>query len=663
MATGSITSLGIGSGLDLQDILDQLKGVDQTRITVKENEKTELQSKVDAYNTVNAKLFGIKSDALNLSLSSNFLSNSVSLTDENIISATSIGDGYEEASYDIEVTQKAQRNSWTSTAVESETDIMFAAPSSGIDDSDTTAVTSQAETLSIYYGTYGEVSTDNSIAAGTTDSDFAINGVTIGTVTVLEDDSDDALVDAINALTDDHGVTASVDDDGILTLTPSDQSDITITPGAVGDGDTDAVLGGGTFSDTGQQQIDISLTSGMTFEEIIDEINDSTNNTDDDGVQLVTASYGLDENDEYYVRLSATSGGNSIDSEITVSGFDWVAADTMVNIAQDSSNMYLSVPPGTTYTGLASLINDSDDNPGVTAAIIDNGDTTNPYQLSLTSDDTGEDAILTLTNLDDLTEVTGTGDLNAKFSVNGIAYQRQSNTAINDAITGVTFDIKNITAADESTTLNLEVNLGSVKEDIISMVEGFNDLIAYIKGTDTATDETETDTDDDETSNPLEASSSANRIVYNLQSLLTTILDIDSDYTSLTDLGLSFSSGVISINETTLDEAISTDPDALQTLFIGDSDEEITGLADIINDALTDMVSSAGIASTEISQAETQITRIDEDIESQSARLTKKYETMAGEFARLDSYISQLNSESSALTSMINAFNDASKDK
>src|SRR6056297_852282 len=113
MTTGSITSLGIGSGLELQNIIDQLKEVDEARITVKEKEQVELQTQVDAYNTVNAKLFSIKSDALNLSLTSNFLANSVSISDEDILSAT-VGDGYKASSYSVDVTQKAQSNSWTS---------------------------------------------------------------------------------------------------------------------------------------------------------------------------------------------------------------------------------------------------------------------------------------------------------------------------------------------------------------------------------------------------------------------------------------------------------------------------------------------------------------------------------------------------------------------
>ncbi|MCP4411425.1 MAG: flagellar filament capping protein FliD, partial [Gammaproteobacteria bacterium] len=370
----------------------------------------------------------------------------------------------------------------------------------------------------------------------------------------------------------------------------------------------------------------------------------------------------LDDNDEYYIRLSATSGGNSVDSEISVSGFDWVAADTTVGIGQGDSTMYLSVAAGTSYEGMANLINASDDNPGVTASIIDNGDATNPYQLTLTSEDTGEDARLTLTNLTGLSEVTGTGaaSLNAEFTVNGISYQRQSNTAIKDVIDGITLDLKN---TGES-TLNVNVDLGTVKEDILSLIDGFNKLVSYIKGTDTTSEDTDTTTDettDEDNDNPLENSGSANRITYNLKSLLTTVLDLDSDYTSLTDLGLEINSnGIISINETTLDNAIASNPDALQALFIGDSDQEITGLADILNDALTDMVSSTGIASTEIDQAETQITRIDKDIESESERLTIKYQNMAREFAKLDSYINQLNSEANILTSMMEAFSTAS---
>jgi flagellar hook-associated protein 2 len=650
MATGSVSSLGIGSGLELQDIIDQLYAIDEAQITAKETEITKLETRVNAYNSVNAQLFSIKSDALNLSLESNYLDNSVSVTDEDVISAT-VGDGYDESSYSIEITQKAERNSWESTAVENSDDILFAEPASGLADHDTTEAISEDTTLTMYYGTYSGIITDSSIAAGTTDSTFAINGVSIGEVTVLDDDSDGALVDAINALTDDHGVTASVDEDGMLTLVSADHSEIEVTM----DANTQAVFGGG-MSNIGQEQIDIDLTSGMTLSEIVDEINNASANQDSDGTQLITAAYTLGDDDQYYIRLSATSGGNSADSEISVSDFNWIGADTTVAITQDDTSMYLSVAPGTTHEQMVDLINDADNNPGVTAAIINNGDSTAPYQFTLTADDTGEDARITLsTNFTALSEVTGadSASLNAKFTVNGISYTRQSNTAIDDAITGVTLNLKSV----GESTLNIEISSETVRDDIVSMVEGFNSLVSYIRGADESEDETQEDSD-----NPFEGLTSANRIVYQLQSLLTTVLNLDSSYTSLADIGLDIDSdGNITIDEDTLDDAIAADYDAIQSLFLGDSDAEITGLADIINDALTNMVSTTGIASTEIDEAEVKIERLDEEIEEDTERLDKKYDLMAASFANLDTYISQLNSQSSMLESMIEAFNGSNE--
>ncbi|WDP91745.1 MAG: flagellar filament capping protein FliD [Desulfobacter sp.] len=559
MSTGSITSLGLGSGLDLQDIMDQLREAEEATITAKETEKTELQNKSDAYNTVNAKLFSIKSDVFNLSLESNFLSNSVSVSDEDVLSAT-VSDGLDASSNQVNVTSLAQRNSWASAAVSSSSQALFDSPESGIADPDTTAAVSGDETLTFYYGDTGD-----------------------------------------------------------------------------------------------PQQIDISLSAGMTLSEIVDEINNSSQNTDGQGGQLVSASYVLGDSGDYYIRLSATDGGNSDDSRVSVSGFDWVVADTTIAIGQGSSTMYLSVAPGTTYAGMAELINASDDNPGVTAAIINNGDTDNPYQLILTSDDTGEDGRLTLTDFDVMTEATGAdgASLNAEFSVNGIAYSRQSNTGISDVIDGVTLNLKTV----GETTVGVEVSLDNVKDDILSMVEGINNLLVYLEGDgDTsAVDESAGEAD----STPLDGESSARRISYDIQSLLTTVLDLPEGYTSLADIGLEIDSdGTVSIDESALDDAIAADPQGVASLFLGDEDLEIQGMADLFNEAITNMVSTSGIASTEIDDAELRIERIDEYIETETERLDKKYETMAAEFSRLDTYISEMNSQADTLEALISSLSD-----
>jgi len=647
MATGSITSLGIGSGLDLQDIIDQLKGVDEAVITAKQDEQTELQTQVDAYNTVNAKLFSIKSDALNLSLASNFLGNRVSISNEDILSAT-VGDGYEASSYSLEVTQKAQKNSWASTAAAGKTDALFNEPESGISDIDTTAVTILGAGVALTEEV--TLSADTLVGAGST----IASGSTLSAGTVLTTDIINNSGTTILA-----GTTLSVD-----TVIQGDtllQEDMTLRSGSILEADSmTSPLSIYYGAEGDQEQIDISLEAGMTFEEIVDAINNSADNTDGDGNQLVTASIASNDNGEYYIRLSATSGENTEDSQISVSGFDWVAADTTVGITQGDSTMYLTVAPGTTYQGMAKLINEAENNPGITAAIINNGDTDNPYQLTLTADETGEDARITLSNFDELTEVNGAGgeSLNAEFAVDGISYSRQSNSGIDDVIDGVTFELKSV----GETTLDIEVSHDTVKEDLLSMIEGFNDLVSYITGTGADSSDTESETEDD-ADNPFESSSSSRRIVAQLKSLLTTNIDLDSAYTSLIDLGLDIAKdGTISIDEDTLDEAIANDPDALRMLFLGDADEEITGIADVINDALSEMVSSTGIASTEIDQAEAKIDRLDQDIDNETARLTKKYEIMSAQFTRLDTYISQLNSEAALLTSLFDSFGSSSDD-
>ena len=162
---------------------------------------------------------------------------------------------------------------------------------------------------------------------------------------------------------------------------------------------------------------------------------------------------------------------------------------------------------------------------------------------------------------------------------------------------------------------------------------------------------------------PLKGQTAPRRIVSQFKSLLTTSIDLDSAYTSLIDLGLEIAKdGTISIDEDTLDEAIADDPDALKTLFLGNENEEITGLADVINDALSEMVSSTGIASTEINEAEAKIDRLDQGIDNETERLTKKYEIMSAQFLRLDTYINQLNSEAALMTSFIDSFSTSSDD-
>ncbi len=102
---------------------------------------------------------------------------------------------------------------------------------------DLTGVTAQASV---------QVSSAAAVAAGTTGADFAINGVVIGSLSVLANDSDGSLVSAINQKQSLHGIIASVGQDGFLTLTSTDGRAIQVT------GNSGATLLGSSLSTLGE---------------------------------------------------------------------------------------------------------------------------------------------------------------------------------------------------------------------------------------------------------------------------------------------------------------------------------------------------------------------------------------------------------------------------
>jgi flagellin len=72
------------------------------------------------------------------------------------------------------------------------------------------------------------------IVSGTTGTDFAINGVTIGAINVQNNDANSALVNGINTKSAETGVTASTTNDGKLVLTSNDGRAIKVTGGLGG---------------------------------------------------------------------------------------------------------------------------------------------------------------------------------------------------------------------------------------------------------------------------------------------------------------------------------------------------------------------------------------------------------------------------------------------
>ena len=194
-------------------------------------------------------------------------------------------------------------------------------------------------------------STEDNVAAGTTDSTFAINGVTIGALDVSENDSDGALVAAINNKTSEHGVTASVDQAGILTMTATDSRAIEVTMDATA---TQAVMGGTVdMSTLGKIEVRQEGTSQITI----------TDASAQEGIAVsteggsITVSGAVITTQDAVVTAGSTltdtflGSGTVIAGDFTISGTVTATTDTSIVAAGSTLASGTVLESGTTLEG------------------------------------------------------------------------------------------------------------------------------------------------------------------------------------------------------------------------------------------------------------------------------------------------------------------------
>jgi len=571
MATGSISSLGVGSGLELQSMLEQLRAVDEQVITRKESEVTALESQLNEFTVVNNKLLTMKSAALALSLSSTFIARTVSSSSESVLTAT-VADGTAVQSTPVTVDRIATKSTFMSAGASSEDAIVY-------------VPTSQESTT----------------------------GVT------------DPAVDIIAA------------NDGTLVISYGASGSITVPTGPT------------------------ALVT--TMNQLVTAINSDPENvgTGANG-RMVTASTVVIGTETFLRIASDTVGATGEDHRVamTTNGTDLAFAAPQktfaINVGDES--MVLNIAADTTMAELVDLINDDTDNPGVTASIIDDG-TASPYKLVLKANATGEEQEITmLAQLPDLALALPVGgasgeDLNAKITIDGVPYQRQTNT-ISDVLSGITM---NLQSADTS-TVSVASNDAAVKEMVVAFVAAYNAAVQEISSNTGYDEETE--------DFGILARTTLRDMPYSLQNIMTASVKADSAglVTTMFDLGLEFNrDGTISIDETTLSAAITGAPDSVSAFFLGDEDAGITGLADKVNDYLREVTSGTGQVAAEKTAAQARIDDLQLRIETETERLDKRYDILSKQFVALDQYMSQMKSMGSYLTGQFDSLSSMLSNK
>ncbi|BDW11748.1 flagellar hook-associated protein 2 [Polynucleobacter sp. SHI8] len=191
MAT--ISSPGIGSGLDTAGIVSKLMAVEATPLNQLTKSQDSYQTKITAYGQVQSSLSQFQSSVLSLSNINTLKTVNATSSDTSILSATT-SVGAVAGNYAITVNQLAQSQQLVSNG----------------QSSSTAAIGSGSSTVTFDFGTISGTKTNSKYDTGTT---FTSNGIASKSITI--DSSNNTLSgirDAINAA--GMGVTASIINDG-----------------------------------------------------------------------------------------------------------------------------------------------------------------------------------------------------------------------------------------------------------------------------------------------------------------------------------------------------------------------------------------------------------------------------------------------------------------
>ncbi|WP_194442524.1 flagellar filament capping protein FliD [Pseudoalteromonas simplex] len=312
----------------------------------------------------------------------------------------------------------------------------------------------------------------------------------------------------------------------------------------------------------------------------------------------------------------------------------------------------LNLDAGATLAELRDAINDSDDNFGVTANIINTG---SESKLVLTSSvsGTGNDLVITNDNaeLDNVSTVANTGGAgginiaaedqatDAVIKVDGIEITNDTNT-FKDAVQDMTIIAKRQSVDGETAKLSVEYDRESVTKLVDEFIANYNNLIGQI-GLQTRV------------GNPLNSDSTIRSFDSQLVSTLSTELTDAGPFSSIFDIGLGVNKeGYLEKSSLvrSLSEAMDENFDDIGAAFAGEN-----GIAKKLEGLLENYLDTDGIMKQREESLNGQLDELDDDVANHQYRMESLEARLRQQYAGLDVLIAQMQSTQSYLSAQLSS--------
>jgi flagellar hook-associated protein 2 len=346
----------------------------------------------------------------------------------------------------------------------------------------------------------------------------------------------------------------------------------------------------------------------------------------------VAGTYSLQVNNLATVA-TATSAPLSGTAAVGIGTLTIQVGGASTAITIDSSN--------NTLAGIAAAIN-SAPNAGVSASVIA---TTGGSRLVLTGTNTGAANQITVTpsggdgGLASLALTTVPAQ-DAKYTINGFPASSGSNVVAN-AVSGVTLDLQQASAAGTSTTLTVSPDTTSAQTAIDSFVTAVNGVLSSIQTLTSYDPSTQQ-------AGPLNGNATLEAFQNQLQNILGQFTNAGGGVKSLTDLGITAGTdGTYTSNDTTLGNALSASLAGVGNLLGG-----ANGIATQISNLVDNYTKPGGLLDTINQGLQTSLTNVSKQqtalaaqMAAYSARLTAEYNAMDAAVALLKQTQTYLNAE------------------
>ncbi|MFP1724591.1 flagellar filament capping protein FliD [Lonsdalea quercina] len=442
---------------------------------------------------------------------------------------------------------------------------------------------------------------------------------------------------------------------------------------------------------TKQTSYESKLTAYGTLQSSLETFSTAT-------AKLNDSSLYATKNTSTNTAFTSTATSSATSGTYAVKVTQLATAQTLATAAQDSKttqlgdsslttrNLTLQVGSGsavnialtndqTTLSGIASAINSA--KAGVTASIVQSGDSS--YQLTLTSDTTGETSTMSVSSNDStLNSILGYDSTsssngmtqqvaaqNAELTVNGIAIERSSNTVTDVPTEGVTLTLSSVSSSSENLVVSKSVT--DAASAITDWVSAYNTLLTSFASL-SAYSSVSAGESQSTSNGALVGDSTLSSIKNQLKTIISSAQSSDT-FKVLSEMGVSLGTttdsatgtvvrGTLSIDNTTLVNALTDNGTEVGEFFMGDG--KTTGLATQLVSTVSTYTKSKGL----IDNAESGITSIIDKLKSQYTDVQSSIEnTMSRyrtQFTKLDVLVQQLNSTGDYLTSAFEQLSNSS---